>query len=99
MPPSAIWRTSLSFWAKSIDRAVSFFRASGGTGSTPWKSKDFDIFAGYYSRLPQYQSERFRAQFHLVDIAPAPVLAGFERLNDRMFRLVEMLRRVLILRR
>ena len=37
-------------------------------------------------------------EFDFVDIAPSPVLARFERFNNRMFRSVEMLGRVFVLR-
>jgi SNF family Na+-dependent transporter len=35
---------------------------------------------------------------NLVDIAPAPVFSGFERLNNRMMNLVKVFSRVLVLR-
>ena len=39
-----------------------------------------------------------RVKIHLVDEAPAPVLAGFERLHDGVLRGTKMLRRVPIRR-
>src|SRR5713226_8030791 len=74
MPPSAMCRTSLSFSAKSSDRRESFFRASGGTGRTPRKSKGLlaaiDILAAYY------ESEiKLQRQLDIPWIARAAVLA------------------------
>jgi hypothetical protein len=40
-----------------------------------------------------------KIQLDLIDITPAPILTRLERLHDGVFGVVEMLRRVLILRR
>lgn len=40
-----------------------------------------------------------KVQFHLVDVAPAPSLAGLQRLHNRVFGAVEVLRGVLVFRR
>src|SRR5438552_2693772 len=55
------------------------------------------------SRTSDPRSERYRRhsrELHsdLVDIAPAPVLAGLERGDDRMLRRMVVLGRVLVLR-
>lgn len=42
-------------------------------------------------------SQRIKHQF--IDVAPAPILAKFKRLNNRMARIVEVSRRVFVGRR
>src|SRR6202042_924173 len=37
-------------------------------------------------------------EHHFIDIAPEPILARLDRLDDRMFRLVKMLRGVFVFR-
>jgi len=48
------------------------------------------------SSLENRAAIRFN-QDYLVDVAPAPVFAGFERLDDRVMRPVEVLGCVLVL--
>jgi hypothetical protein len=51
-------------------------------------------------QLPYSQAQQQELSEHyFVNVAPAPIFAGLERLNNRVFRPVKMLRRVLVLRR
>src|SRR5215470_9169958 len=49
-------------------------------------------------REPALRTRSSKLHQDLIDEAPAPVLPGFERGNDRMLRRTEMLGRVLVLR-
>jgi hypothetical protein len=53
----------------------------------------FAVTIYQHSKLPLFQPSNipFRLDFRLVNVAPTPVLPGFERLNDRVRGAVKML--------
>jgi len=57
-----------------------------------------NLLQGLAAELNRAGLERWQHQFHLVDEAPAPVLAGLERCNDGMLGAARVFARMTIFR-